>query len=380
MEKKMYACWLNGVPGIGNRTIDKLLELCGSEKEIYLAGEKLWRRVLNKRQLEQMMHYAEGITPGQLLKELAEKKIQFVLREEADYPNRLKKIPDPPYGLYVKGRFPENDLPSVAVIGARDCSEYGNYVAAALGNVLGKNGVQVISGMARGIDGISQNAALEAGGSSFGVLGCGVDVCYPATNRDLYEHLCECGGVISAYPPGTEARPGNFPPRNRIVSGLSDILVVVEARNKSGTLITVDMALEQGKDVYVVPGRVTDRLSDGCNALIRQGASVFVSPEELLNEIWERWNYSPFRKNVKENGKSNLLQWRPEGVAEGLNLQGREIYEALGFDPMTPEMIQSKLSENYTIPQIMSILMELCLNGQAIQVGAGHFVKKNEIG
>lgn len=380
MEKKMYACWLNGVPGIGNRTINKLLELCGSEKEIYLAGEKLWRRVLNKRQLEQMVHYAEIVTPGQLLKELAEKNIRFVIREEMDYPERLKKIPDPPYGLYVKGRFPENDLPSVAVIGARDCSEYGNYVAAALGNVLGKNGVQVISGMARGIDGISQNAALEAGGSSFGVLGCGVDVCYPATNRALYERLCECGGVISAYPPGTEARPGNFPPRNRIVSGLSDILVVVEARNKSGTLITVDMALEQGKDVYVVPGRVTDRLSDGCNALIRQGASVFVSPEELLNEIWERWNYSPFRKNVKENGKSNLLQWRPEGVAEGLNLQGREIYEALGFDPMTPEMIQSKLSENHTIPQIMSILMELCLNGHAIQVGAGHFVRKNEIG
>ncbi len=376
-EKKMYACWLSGVPGLGNRTIDKLLEFCKEEKEVYLAGESVWSQVLNKRQLEQMLYYAKTVRPQQVCEELAEKNIQFVMREEAEYPERLKRIPDPPYGLYVKGRLPVNEMPSVAVIGARDCSEYGSFVASAIGKVLGANGVQVISGMARGIDGISQNAALELGGSSFGVLGCGVDVCYPASNRVLYERLCESGGVISTYAPGIEARPGNFPPRNRIVSGLSDILVVVEARNKSGTLITVDMALEQGKDVYVVPGRVTDRLSDGCNGLLKQGAEVFVSPEDFLKELWERWNCGPTGAVLKEVQESNLIQWRPSSVAEGLNPQNREIYEILGFDPVTPEAIQTKLSGKYTISQIMSLLMELCLDGHAIQVGTGHFVRKN---
>lgn len=376
-EKKMYASWLSGVPGLGNRTIDKLLELCKEEKEVYLAGESVWSQVLNKRQLEQMLNYAKTVKPQQVWEELAEKNIQFVMRVEEDFPERLKRIPDPPYGLYVKGRLPVNGMPAVAVIGARDCSEYGSFVASAIGKVLGANGVQVISGMARGIDGISQNAALELGGSSFGVLGCGVDVCYPASNRALYDCLCENGGVISTYAPGTEARPGNFPPRNRIVSGLSDVLVVVEARNKSGTLITVDMALEQGKDVYVVPGRVTDRLSDGCNALIRQGASVFVSPEDFLNELWERWNHGPTGKIVKTEKETNLVQWRPAGVVEGLSPQGKEIFDTLGFDPVTPEAIQTKLSGKYTISQIMSLLMELCLEGHAVQVGPGHFVRKN---
>ncbi len=376
-EKKMYACWLSGAPGLGNRTIDKLLELCKNEKEVYLAGERGWRQVLNKRQLEQMINYAKAVNPQQLYEELSKKGIRFVMRTEEEFPKRLKKIPDPPYGLYVKGRLPMNEMPSVAVIGARDCSEYGSFVATAIGKVLGANGVQVISGMARGIDGISQNAAMESGGSSFGVLGCGVDVCYPASNRVLYDRLCERGGVISTYAPGTEARPGNFPPRNRIVSGLSDILVVVEARNKSGTLITVDMALEQGKDVYVVPGRVTDRLSDGCNGLIKQGAAVFVSPEDFLKELWERWNCGPVGEIVKTEKESNLVQWRPAGVVEGLNPQSKEIYGILGFDPVTPEAICTKLSQKYTISQIMSLLMELCLEGHAVQVSPGHFVRKN---
>ena len=176
-------------------------------------------------------------TPG-------EAGIRVVERGERDYPARLLEIPDPPERLYVLGRLPEENLPSVAIIGARECSEYGSYVAARLGECMGRNGIQVISGMARGIDGIGQTAALDAGGSSFAVLGSGVDVCYPARNRRLYERLRERGGVLSEYPPGTPALSRNFPPRNRIVSGLADAVVVVEAREKSGTLITVDMALE----------------------------------------------------------------------------------------------------------------------------------------
>ena len=140
----------------------------------------------------------------------------------------------------------------------------------------------MVSGMARGIDGIAQKAALEAGGASFAVLGCGVDICYPEENRELYDRLLQEGGILSEYPPGMPPEPKLFPPRNRIISGLSDLVLVIEARKKSGTLITVDMALEQGREVYALPGRVSDKLSDGCNRLIRQGAGVATCPEDIL--------------------------------------------------------------------------------------------------
>lgn len=390
-EKRIYACWLACVPGVGNRTIEKLLALCGDEKIVYCAGEKVWREVLTERQLEQMREFAVREEPERLYQRIRQDGIRFVMRGEKEYPARLERIPDPPYALYVKGRLPVDDKPAVAVVGARDCSEYGSFVATGVGDMLGQNDIQVISGMARGVDGICQRAALQAGGSSFGVLGCGVDVCYPSSNRELYEDLCELGGVMSAYPPGTEARPGNFPPRNRIVSGLCDVLIVVEARAKSGTLITVDMALEQGKDVYVVPGRITDRLSDGCNKLVKQGAEVFLAPEDFLKELWERWRCKPVgdmgntwlgQRVVKEQRQEEcggkLLQWRPASGVEGLSQERKAIYAALDFDPVTPEQIQEKLEVKYPLPKLMSLLMGLCAEGLVQQISPGHFVRKGD--
>ncbi len=373
-ERHLYGCWLNSVPGIGKRTIEKLLSLCGSERQVYLQGKNAWRQILTARQLEQMIAFAEQNEPSQLYESFRKQGIQFVQRDEPDYPERLKKIPDPPYGLYVKGSLPQADKPSVAVVGARDCSDYGRFVAKEVGELLGANNIQVISGMARGIDGISQKAALIAGGSSCGVLGCGVDVCYPPSNRELYDMLCEKGGVLSAYPPGAEAKPGNFPPRNRIVSGLSDILIVVEARAKSGTLITVDMALEQGKDVYVVPGRITDRLSDGCNYLLKQGAEIFLSPEEFLNQVWERWQCDPVGRATST--ETQILQWIPVGMADNLPPEFKEVYQVLSPDAATIASLFEKLSGKYTVPQLMTILMGLCTKGLVVQVTPGWFKLK----
>lgn len=212
-----------------------------------------------------------------------------ILLTDREYPSRLLEIPQAPKQLYVRGKLPEEGVPSVAVIGARDCSYYGQEVAKRLGRLFGENGIQVISGMARGIDGIGQQAALQAGGSSFAVLGCGADICYPRQNQDLYDRLCKQGGVISEYEWGTPPRAGYFPPRNRIVSGLADAVIVVEARKKSGTLITVDMALEQGKEVYAVPGRLVDDLSSGCNYLIKNGAGILLDMEEFMEELWKQY-------------------------------------------------------------------------------------------
>ncbi len=367
ITKHIYGCWLCSVPGIGNRTIEKLLALCPDEEEIYHSGEKLWRQVLTNRQMEQILEFAGRASPEKLYEKMLAQNIRFVMLQDVEYPGRLRNIPDAPYGLFVKGQLPEDDKLSVAVVGARECSEYGQFVASGLGKALGENRVQVISGMARGIDGICQMRALEAGGSSFGVLGCGVDICYPASNRDLYEKLCERGGILSTYPPGTEVRSQNFPPRNRIVSGLADVLVVVEARNKSGTLITVDMALEQGKEVYAVPGRVTDRLSDGCNRLIKQGAGVFLSPEDFLRELG--------RETGQEGccGANSVTAGEKTALPANLSGEQLEICRVLELQPMTLEQIQERLPREYPWARLMHLLMSLCVEGVVSQISPGQF-------
>lgn len=369
-ENRKYACWFYSVPGIGNRTIERLFAHCPDAEEIFRKGEGLWRQMLTARQQEQIHLFAEHISPEMLWEELSEKNIRFVMCSDAEYPDRLRDIPDPPYALFVKGELPSQDALSVAVVGARDCSEYGRFVADGIGRAMGECGVQIISGMARGIDGISQDAALEAGGRSFGVLGCGVDVCYPASNRPLYEKLCVQGGILSTHPPGTEPRSQHFPPRNRIVSGLADALIVVEAREKSGTLITVDMALEQGKDVYIVPGRVTDRLSDGCNRLIKQGAGVFLSPEDFLRELRQGWQCGQGRS--AKQGVQPFQEAIPGRLTQ-LSDEYREVYDALDFAPLSIEQIRERLAGEYSGPELMTVLMGLCVEKLAVQRSPGQF-------
>lgn len=318
-------------------------------------------------------------TPG-------EAGIHMVERGERDYPARLLEIPDPPERLYVLGRLPEEKVPSVAIIGARECSEYGSYVAARLGECMGRNGIQVISGMARGIDGIGQTAALDVGGSSFAVLGSGVDVCYPARNRRLYERLRERGGVLSEYPPGTPALSRNFPPRNRIVSGLADAVVVVEAREKSGTLITVDMALEQGKEVYAVPGRVTDALSSGCNRLVKLGAAMLLDPEELAEELRgicgrrdlavreKVQRREPGRKQGRHKGfETAMAEGNRQLLVENPLLA--EIFRQLELTPKSVDRIRAALPQEYRDEQINVYLIRLCMEKLAVQVSPGQFCR-----
>lgn len=377
-KHKQYAYWLCNLPGVGNRTITKLLESCGGTAErVYHAPVELWEKVLNVRQFERMKELTEKWKLEEEYQKMEAQGISFLLREEEGYPERLRRIPDAPYGIFLKGRLPEENSLSVAMIGARDCSQYGSFVAAELGKYLAGQGVQIISGMARGIDGISQEAALQAGGLSFGVLGCGVDICYPAQNRKLYERLLTQGGILSVHPPGTEARAQNFPPRNRIVSGLADVVVVIEARNKSGTLITVDMALEQGKDVYVVPGRITDRLSDGCNSLIRQGAGVILSPADFYKEILTGWEE---KKGLHKEEKSGDGQASAGGgdleEKQWVSSQLQPVYQVLDLYPQSLEQILSKLPDSFSYLQVNTSLIRLCVEGMAIQLSPGYFCRK----
>lgn len=369
--KKIYDYWLCSIPGIGNYTIARLFELFGGAKGVYNASEEALRSVLKKNQLEELEKLRECWELQKEYDRLGEKGITFLTKEDRNYPMRLKNIPDAPHGIFFRGMLPKEDCLSVAIIGARDCSEYGRYIAKELGSFLGKSGVQVISGMARGIDGISQEAALQAGGTTTAVLGSGVDVCYPKQNRALYENILKQGCILSAYPPGTLPKAQNFPPRNRIVSGLSDVVVVVEARNKSGTLITVDMALEQGKEVYVVPGRITDRLSDGCNRLLKQGAGLLLSPTEFLEEIQGGMPQHMGKKQTTEvasevTGLKKNVQDLPKEL--------HKIYDLLELSPKSTEQILGELTEDMGISELNVRLMKLCVMGLAVQESPGYFV------
>ena len=377
-----YELWLCSFPDISNRKLLNLIDLCGSAREVYYSDTHRWRLVLKEKQVESLKRFTESWKPEEEYRKLKERGIRFITLYDEDYPERLKEIPDAPYGLFVMGRL-SCEEPAVAVIGARDCSGYGSFVAEKLGEVFAKHGITVVSGMARGVDGISQQATLDAGGRSCGVLGCGVDVCYPRQNRSLYERLPKQGCLISSYPLGTPALSKNFPPRNRIVSGLADAVVVVEAREKSGTLITVDMALEQGREVYAVPGRVTDRLSDGCNRLIRQGAIPMLNPEELIAELkglQERRRekrsiaLSPTKhhKNAR-TGTHERNVFSGEDDSNSLSPELAAVYNALCLTPKNADEIRESLSDPYRDINLNACLIRLCLEGKARQVSPGSF-------
>lgn len=370
-EQLSYAHWLYNIPGVGRKTIKYLLSAKGTPEEVYRSSQKelecLFTAMPGKQKL------AERITGSKkewdiraAYEKLGEKGIRFTCLGDEKYPERLEQIPDAPYGLYFRGKLPVKERPSVAIIGARNCSEYGRRMAQYFGRELAMAGVQIISGMARGIDGISQMAALEMDGYSLGVLGCGVDICYPAENRALYEVLRKQGGICSEYPPGTEPRNNLFPPRNRIISGLSDAVLVIEAKSRSGTLITVDMALEQGREVYALPGRVTDALSEGCNHLIHQGANIAFSAEDMIRSLMGGETEN-FRLSVQGSGKAFLSDIQ------------KELLENLEDTPQSPEMIKEHMllkgGRELSLQELMNQLVKLSLMGYARQIGNSYFVK-----
>jgi DNA processing protein len=269
-----------------------------------------------------------------------------------------------PKKLYVKGNLPADDRPTIAIVGARACSTYGRIQAFEYAKALSMAGIQVISGLACGIDAEGHKGALEGGTSTFAVMGNGADICYPASNRSLYDRILRNGGgIISEYPPGTQPRSYAFPARNRIISGLSDVVLVVEAREKSGSLITAGQALDQGKSVYAVPGAVNDLLSRGCHKLIYDGAGIAYCPEVLLSE----WGISVENKSLKDekkNKKNNL------GLESDMDL----VYSCLDLRPKNLDYFIRKTG--FSPEKTTRILVELSLLGLAMEVGRQHYVRR----
>ena len=261
----------------------KLIKEFGSEEAVWKLKDNQINCIvyLTDRQKQAFIYQKRSLNPDYLLEYTLSKNIKLVSYGDSDYPEKLNNIPSPPSYLFFRGKLPNKNLSSVAIIGARMCSEYGKEAARVFSKELAKEGVQIISGLASGIDGISQRAALDVNGESFGILGSGIDVCYPVSNKKLYNDLIDKCGLISENPLKSKPMPYHFPMRNRIISGLADIVLVVEAKEKSGTLITVDFALEQGRDVFVVPGNINSINSVGTNELIKQGAKLVTTYKDI---------------------------------------------------------------------------------------------------
>ena len=369
-EQQPYIHWMTGVEGIGSRTVEKLIKYAGSPKAVYEMTARETEKIISAGKAAALAAARKQGNVLEKYREMEERGIRFYSLYHPRYPSRLKNIPDRPYGIYVEGELPEEGVPSVAVIGSRQCSGYGRLMAELCGRELAAAGVCIVSGMARGVDGISQRAALEAGGKTYAILGSGTDICYPPENRSVYMGAKENGAVISEYPPGTSPAPQLFPRRNRIISGLADLVLIIEARRKSGTLITADMALEQGKDVYVVPGRITDDLSQGCHQMLKQGAGLFTSVKDMLEEagltVWARHS-SGNESGFSGQNSDPLLQNEEDKIT-------RKVLDALDFYPRDIDCLMRETQMDYRV--LVRALSRLCLEEKADRLTAGQFVKK----
>ena len=386
-----YNYWLANIPGIGNITINRLLERFHTAQAIYMANDAglLETEEMNLRLLTRINEAREAGINTDISRSPLPSGIKCVYKTSGEYPEKLKRLYDAPFCLYHKGRFPDEHIPSVAIVGARGCTEYGKNQAYNLAYTLAREGVQVISGLAAGIDSAAHKGTLDAGGYTAALMGCGADICYPRINYNIYEEISRVGGIISEFPPGTKPSPGYFPMRNRIISALADAVVVIEARERSGSLITADQALEQGRDVYALPGRVTDPLSKGCLWLIQQGAYVLTGTEDILNspEISKKLKKAPLpgqnvptrepRNNYDQNASDNIREITHSGKNSGpdlcLSSKGRAILSILGDEPASLDRIAKAcgLSHDDAISQVLS----LSLSGHIHEVSTGLYVR-----
>ena len=291
------------------------------------------------------------------------KSVVYYDRKRPEYPEKLRCQERMPEGLYVLGDLPDEGRKSVAIVGARSCSSYGRGEALRFSKALASRGVQIISGLAYGIDAWAHQGALECGGRTFAVLGCGADICYPKDNYPIYRKISSGGGgILSEFEPGTRPKPWHFPIRNRIISGLADLVLVVEARKKSGSLITADYALEQGKSVYAVPGRTGDELSAGCNALIAQGAGIACEPEALLEELGL----------FPEGGRNSEEMTQEYGQRlQGLTEEMRVIYQQLRSGEKNLEELQQCTGLETGI--LFNLILDLQLRGYIKQEITGYY-------
>ena len=355
MVEKKYDFWLCQIKNLRRSSIKQLWKMKKSAKAVYELSEKELQQCsfLTQKEKNLLIDAQKDKLWQEEWNQIGEKNVRVITFLEEEYPQRLRHISSFPKCLYVKGKMPREDAVSIGIVGARDCTVYGRDIARMFAYRLAQQGVQIISGMAKGIDGWGHQGALEAGGDTYAILGTGVEVCYPSSHEALYRSIQKHGGIISEFPIHAKAMPQFFPLRNRIISGLSDGILVVEAREKSGSLITADAALEQGKDVFVIPGRIGDSLSVGCNRLIRQGAMPVLEPQDILSYY-----------HIK----------MPEKKVQTYDACESYLLSCMQIQPVHIDSIIA--DADFSPTEVMKGLIHLCKQKEIEEVGRGYYHKK----
>ncbi|MBQ4522749.1 MAG: DNA-processing protein DprA [Lachnospiraceae bacterium] len=357
----IYWYWLANLSGIGPVTTNKLLQYFSTPKEVYEAKEQELKKILSPLQINTLVKNKNLDKLQKEWSDLKDKGIRFIHRDSKEYPERFRVLLNAPVGFYLKGKMPLESRMNIAVVGARNASAYGIEMALYFARGLAKAGVNIISGLAYGIDKQAHLGAIEVGGYTMGILGCGINICYPKENYALFEKMQYAGGILSEFPLNENPKANHFPMRNRLISGLSDGVLVVEAKEKSGSLITVDFALEQGKEVFVIPGRLKEANSVGCNRLIQEGAMLVMEPEDILSEYGIS-NF--FINNEAKNTENNLAQ------------KEKMVYSVLGLEAkFIDEIIENT---RLTVQETLSALFSLEIKGYVKQVVKNYYIKSME--
>ncbi|MGI5920200.1 MAG: DNA-processing protein DprA [Syntrophomonadaceae bacterium] len=314
-------CTLHSIKGIGNRTLFKIKEAFGSFAGCFYADAgKLYSSFLTPAVVEEVIKARKNVNPEDFLEDIRQQNYNITWIEQKDYPQTLRTIADPPYILYYRGDIRVTANVCIALVGSRNATPYGKKVARNFGQELANQNIVVVSGMARGIDTEAHWGALAAGGQTVAVLGSGLNVIYPRENEKLFYEISNNGCVISEFPPAAYPEPGNFPRRNRIIAGLARGVLIVEAKKKSGALITADFALEQGRDVFAIPGHITSPSSEGTNDLIKQGAKMVTCLQDILEEYYDL------------QAGNNIASWQEIGLQ--LDNNEKIIIQCMGYEPL----------------------------------------------
>lgn len=343
------ASWitLSQVPGLGNEGLRRLLQAFGSPEAVLQASVLSLSQHVKSSVARSVADQLDGesfLAP--VAEWLADPLNRILTVADAEYPQALLNIPDPPLLLYVKGRLDLLNSPGLAVVGSRNATTQGVRNAEAFAQSCSEAGLCIVSGMAHGIDAAAHTGGLQGQGSSIAVVGTGLDKVYPAANRNLAHQLAQHGTIISEFSLGTPPLAPNFPRRNRIISGLSLGCLVVEASLKSGSLITARMALEQGREVFAIPGSIHSPQSKGCHALIKQGAKLVESAQDILEE----------------------LGYRADSAVQTAESE-HPLFRHLGFDPLDAESLS--LRSGLTISELSAILLQLELDGHIASLPGG---------
>ena len=398
---------LNLIPGIGNHTIRRLLATFGSaEKSVAATSEELAQTDgLTPDVRRQLIDGRSHAPLAQELELIETHQCHIVTINDASYPPLLKQINDPPALLYITGELPIQDAPSIAIVGSRSPTEYGKTASQQLSYQLAERGVTVVSGFARGIDTYVHRGALEAGGHTVAVFGCGLSVIYPETNRALAAEIIESGALISEFPMTMPPLGANFPRRNRVISGLTLGTLVVEASDRSGSLITARHAAEQGREVFAIPGQIFSNVSRGTHSLINQGATLINSVDDLLDALPQDYtgvlgqrssapiesgseaNRQPATRRDRGSKRTNETA-RPQPVEEKstpasqpktqaeLNLTPDEQVVLSAIDTSEVHIDQIARDTQLPIGKVSSLLVMLELKGIVQQLPGKQFVKK----